>query len=111
MALLDHTEVQAHMVLLDHLVPLGLPWVHTTQDHTTRDLQDHSKYSGNLFNLNFKSLCYNMNASIQKLWNADGYLFLFFLPVVHLRLTSLRDGAMATHTGNRDSLIQVSTCY
>lgn len=41
---LVHTEVQAHMVLLDHQDLLGLPWVHTILDHTTRDLQDRSKY-------------------------------------------------------------------
>lgn len=43
MALLVHTEDQAHMVLRDHPDPLELPWVHTTQDHTTRGLQDLSK--------------------------------------------------------------------
>lgn len=36
---------------------------------------------------------------------------LFLSLVAHLLLTSLRDGAMATHTGNRDSPIQVGTCY
>lgn len=49
MALLDHMEVLAHMALLDHPVPLELPWVHTTPDHTIRDLQDHSKCSGLFF--------------------------------------------------------------
>lgn len=39
------------------------------------------------------------------------FFFYFLSLVVHLRLTSLRDGAMVTHTGNRDSLIQVSACY
>lgn len=42
---LVHTEVPAHTALQDHQDPPGLPWVHTTPDHTTRDLQDHSKYS------------------------------------------------------------------
>lgn len=39
-----------------------------------------------------------------------GCLF-FLLLVAHLLLTSLRDGVMATHTGNRDSPIQVGTYY
>lgn len=38
-------------------------------------------------------------------------LLFFFITVVHLRLTSLRDGAMVTRTGNRDSLIRVSPCF
>lgn len=38
-------------------------------------------------------------------------IILIILLVAHLLLTSLRDGAMATHTGNRDSPIQVGTCY
>lgn len=42
MALLDPMEVQAHM---DHLVLPGRQWVHTTQDHTTRDLQGLSMQS------------------------------------------------------------------
>lgn len=44
----DHMEAQDHMAPLDHLVPLVPLWVHTTLDHTTRDLQDHSKQSGSL---------------------------------------------------------------
>ena len=38
-------EVQAHMVLLDPLDRLVLPWARTTLAHTTRDLLDLSKYS------------------------------------------------------------------
>lgn len=41
------------------------------------------------------------------MWDADSSCLSL---VVHLLLTSLRDGAMATHIGNRDSLIQVSIC-
>lgn len=58
---LVHTEVRAHTVLQDHQDPPGLPWVHTTPVHTTRDLQDHSKYSSSfsvrvIINLMFKTL-------------------------------------------------------
>lgn len=42
---LVHMEVQAHMVLLDPLDRLVLPWARTTLAHTTRDLLDLSKYS------------------------------------------------------------------
>lgn len=42
---LVHMVVQAHMVLLDPLDHLVLPWARTTLAHTTRDLQDLSKYS------------------------------------------------------------------
>lgn len=37
--------------------------------------------------------------------------FLALSSVAPLHLTSLKVGAMATHTGSRDSLIQVSACY
>lgn len=105
MALLDHMEVQDHMVLLVHLVLLELPWVHITQGHTTRDLPDHSKYSGILKSQ--QKFFFFLLARIQMTWDADSYCLSL---VVHLLLTSHRDGGMATHIGNRDSLIQVSVC-
>lgn len=103
MAPQDHMEVQAHTVLLAHLVPLGLPWVHTTQGLTIRDLQDPSKSSAHLFDLSLKCVRNNHTCGALTLF--------FFITAVHLRLTSLRDGAMATHTGNKDSLIRVSPCF
>lgn len=97
---LDHMEAQGHMAPQDHQVPQEPLWGHTTLDHTTRDLQDHSAYSGTLI----RSTLGQKSCGV-----AVDKLFHFFpQPVGPLRLTSHKVGAMATHTGNRDNLTQVS---
>lgn len=60
MAPLDHMEAQDRMAPLDHLVPLVPLWVHTTLDHTTRDLQDRSKHSGSLIKCVLEYRCCGM---------------------------------------------------
>lgn len=49
MAPLVPMEVLAHMALPDLPGLPVLPWAHTTLDRTTRDLQDHSEYSSQVY--------------------------------------------------------------
>lgn len=74
---LVHMEARAHMVLLDHLDPPVHPWVRTTLDHTTRDLQDHSEYSYRFISPLFSQIICYKNITIQVLHVKNLWLFYF----------------------------------